>query len=99
MRKDLDELDKVADAGAACTHGPWTYEGEWLGKEYVKFGDRVGADKAFFREEDMAKHIATFDPPTVKALIERVRKAETLLMDIHKFAHPEMKAVIEADLK
>lgn len=36
---------------------------------------------------------------TVLALIARVRKAEALLWDIHKFAHPDMKAVIAKELE
>lgn len=85
---DLDALEAVA---RAATPGPWKESGlddeptvihyfdtEWSGPGY---GPHVYPDKP----ED-AIFIAAFDPPTVLALIGRVREAEAALAELR--AHP-----------
>lgn len=89
MTQELDpkELRKVAEA---ATPGPWeakqtpihTPSGE--GGDYyvacpsgIDVASMVGS--SYEQEEPDALHIATFDPPTVLALIERVQAAEAKL--------------------
>lgn len=79
MTLNLDALEATA---RAATPGPWTINWEtdeyhagmpdkWAlsinGPEASEFADLDSAD---------AEHIATFDPPTVLALITRLREAE-----------------------
>lgn len=83
---DLDELKRVVDA---ATDGEWCVDadqcsyGPPLGVlAYTETGvlvvvDLVGRPHKLRRED--ANHIATFDPPTVKRLIARVRRAENLV--------------------
>lgn len=81
MTTNLDELRKVAEA---ATPGPWTRDGvgvlgareDWdLGKGPA----RIMAAQMPWRRERMeanAEHVATFDPPTVLALLSRLEQAE-----------------------
>lgn len=67
---NLNELRKVAEA---ATPGPWTLIG---GGEYLTpIGLMVAPDDGGVWPED-ATHIATFDPPTVLALLDRVAELE-----------------------
>jgi hypothetical protein len=76
---DLDALEATA---RAATPAPWAYNPTILGLPsttvmaeskqlgYVAIGQ--------FREQD-ATHVAAFDPPTVLALIARLREAEAAI--------------------
>ena len=78
------ELDAMEAVAQAATPGPWqvldSIHGDpivhQVGRGYLSGG---GVATAFHGEDygrTVAAHIATFDPPTVLALIERLRKAE-----------------------
>lgn len=76
---DLNSLERIAQA---ATPGPWTTFDE-DGEAYSSppatgaFLVEYGAD-AEQKMRDI-RHIATFDPPTVLALIARVRHAEAAI--------------------
>lgn len=71
----LDEIEKVAQA---ATDGPWSvgrYDEIDSPEGPLLAGLSVG-DCGVVRWTHDAIHIATFDPPTVLALIARLREAE-----------------------
>lgn len=81
MSLNLDTLRKVAEA---ATPGPWHQsETGVLGAredwDLARGPARIMAAQMPWRRERMeanAKHVATFDPPTVLALLSRLEKAE-----------------------
>ena len=76
MTLDLDALEAVA---RAATPGPWTYKPTILGlpNTTVMAGDdQLGYICVGHFLAPNATHIAAFDPPTVLALITRIREAE-----------------------
>lgn len=107
---DLDALEAVA---RAATPGPWETRCEGPGEptrvchdsEYVIY---LGYDYAADLDAKDAAHIATFDPPTVLALIARVKEAEagiertaeyigthgTLWGDELRIAHPGLRDIL-----
>ena len=74
---DLDALEAVA---RAATPGPWNYRQTVLGmvSTTVSAGDgsHVAYPSVCHALPENATHIATFDPPTVLALIARVREEQ-----------------------
>lgn len=78
---DLDALEATA---RAATPGPWMhqpYGGQNQNGDYFG-GDVFDADGEYLLSEvanEAGAHIATFDPPTVRALIARLRTAENAL--------------------
>ena len=89
MSNNLDDLEAVA---RAATPGPWVATGTraW-GDPYLEvlpvFGVVESADSDMAHacidplENGDAEHIATFDPPTVLALIERLKQAEARIAE------------------
>lgn len=86
MTIDNDDLDALEAVARAATPGPWETRCEGYGEptwvchdsEYVIY---LGYDYAAELGAEDGAHIATFDPPTVRALITRVREAETRLRE------------------
>ena len=85
MNENLDQLRQVAER---ATPGPWEcVEGD----EAFGLGAPVGCltwddhSGEVFKKED-AEHVATFDPPTVLALIERVESAEAAVQRVRELA-------------
>lgn len=78
---DLNALEAVAKA---ATPGPWFENHGWLGGQYVYVATGTHPRDEGYRDvatvgathEADATYIATFGPPTVLALIERLRRAE-----------------------
>ena len=104
MTLNLDALEAVA---RAATPGPWTINWEtdeyhagmpdkWAlsinGPEASDFADLAAAD---------AEHMATFDPPTVLALIAKLREAEAEMhaRELHHFEEEKLRAEAEAKLR
>ena len=81
MSMNLNELEAIA---RAATPGPWQhlpYGGQNQNGDYSG-GSIFDADGDYLLSEvsDAAgAHIATFDPPTVLALIAKLREAETVI--------------------
>lgn len=86
MSLNLDDLEAIA---RAATPGTWEAGDVWVYSDPVypddrrlsnvlgmKFEDEERADAEHARGLRNAAHIATFDPPTVLALITRLREAE-----------------------
>ena len=76
---DLDALEAVA---RAATPGPWTYKPTILGlpNTTVMAGDdQLGYIGVGHFLAPNATHIAAFDPPTVLALIAKLREAEAVI--------------------
>lgn len=76
--KDLTNLRKIAEAS---TPGPWVYgdNRDGLGNKLhpAKFPGKYNPISDFeYTEDEDAEHIATFDPPTVLALLARLEQAE-----------------------
>lgn len=88
---NLTELRKVAEA---ATPGPWTVDGH-VGSEYDDLvvapypggepGWVVGVAETETSPEG-ATHIATFDPPTVLALLDRVAELEAVVGRVEALA-------------
>jgi len=74
MTKNLDQLRQAAER---ATPGPWAVYDRGIGYEVHDANgyELNGGMRETFTEAD-ATHIATFDPPTVLALIDRVEAAE-----------------------
>ena len=68
---DLDALEAVA---RAATPGPWHQGAHYIGAGGEPHDPEVQVGQASAIRD--AKHMATFDPPTVRALIARVKRAE-----------------------
>lgn len=77
---DLARLRKVAEA---ATPGPWEVYDRGIGYEVHDANgcELNGGMRETFTEAD-ANHIATFDPPTVLALLSRLEAAEQELARI-----------------
>lgn len=91
MTLNLDDLEATAKA---ATPGPWSINWEtdeyhagmpdkWAlsinGPEASDFADLAAAD---------AEHMATFDPPTVLALIAKLREAEAVTEKVRALVEP-----------
>ncbi|MGP5023195.1 hypothetical protein ACTXIU_16610 [Glutamicibacter arilaitensis] len=76
MTINLDELRKIAEA-PDVRPGPWHVYDRGIGYEVHDENDYelTGGMRETFDKAD-AEHIATFDPPTVLALITRLEQAE-----------------------
>ena len=91
-RLDLDALEAVA---RAATPGPWTYKPTILGlpNTTVMAGDdQLGYMGVGHFLAPNATHVATFDPPTVLALIAKLREAEAVIekeLSRHREKHGE----------
>lgn len=72
---ELNELRKIAEA---ATPGPWEAYDRGIGYEVYQSGSdwclNSGQRETFSKSD--ATHIATFDPPTVLALLSRLEQAE-----------------------
>lgn len=69
-----DDLTRLRAVAEAATPGPWEADGF-----YVRVGHEFAIALANSRPDTSphdAEFIATFDPPTVAALIDRVERAE-----------------------
>lgn len=71
MTLDLDALEAVA---RAATPGPWHQGAHYIGAGGEPYDPDAAVGQASILCD--AEHIAAFDPPTVRALITRVREAE-----------------------
>lgn len=71
MTLDLDALEAVA---RAATPGPWHQGAHYIGAGGEPYDPDAVVGQASILCD--AEHIATFDPPTVRALITRLREAE-----------------------
>lgn len=71
---DLDALEAVA---RAATPGPWHQGAHYIGAGGEPHDPEVQVGQASVIPD--AKHMAAFDPPTVLALIARLREAEAQL--------------------
>lgn len=84
--KPLSELKAIVDAATQ----KWKDEGEWF------HDHRVGTTIHSFGENDEndAKFISTFNPTTVKALIERIEELEerTIPDDLTSYIQERVKA-------
>ena len=93
---DLDALRKIAEA---ATRGPWWTGQHSLGARKID----VMADGGWYmpKTEADAAHIATFDPPTVLALIAKAREAEDFVGQIAAYHQSEAyfsaQAIMERD--
>ena len=79
MTLNLEDLEAVA---RAATPGPWTYKPTILGlpNTTVMAGDdQMGYMGVGHFLAPNATHVATFDPPTVLALIAKLREAEAVI--------------------
>ena len=93
MTLNLDDLEATA---RAATPGPWEYRHESPSMNGEKCtirqagvpGIRMSAHVYGFGT-GMIEHIATFDPPTVLALIARLREAEAVIAQILDYEGPE----------
>ena len=68
---DLDALEAVA---RAATPGPWHQGAHYIGAGGEPYDPEAVVGQASILCD--AEHIAAFDPPTVRALITRIREAE-----------------------
>jgi phage terminase large subunit-like protein len=79
---DIAEWRQIAEA--ATTTGPWT---AFTG--YVWSGEQDETDTIAEGVTDTdATHIATFDPPTVLALLNRLQAAEAKVTHLEAQPHP-----------
>lgn len=100
---DLDALESVANA---ATPGPWEAgeeAPEWTASQRVfapGLGDEQDDTICEAVEFKDATHIAAFDPPTVLALIARVRAAEKELRarELHHFEEEQARERAEATI-
>lgn len=98
---DLDALRQVAEA---ATPGPWEHgTGDWCHMSGWQIGRPDAGSMDGFRPiaftgtenyDDDAAHIATFDPPTVLALIDALEAAEA--QDDHYLRFDGLRQEIEA---
>lgn len=101
--EDLN-LDALEATARAATPGPWvvtlgaawqvgTNAPDWEMEEVAT----TGPDGSTGSEDD-AIHIATFDPPTVLALIARLREVEREMhaRELHHFEEEKLRAEAEA---
>lgn len=91
MTKNLDQLRQVAKR---ATPGPWVVYDRGIGYEvHDAYGYELnGGMRETFTEAD-ATHIATFDPPTALALIDRAEAAEQAV-DFHAQRDSELKTLL-----
>jgi len=78
-RLDLEHLRRVAEA-ADDGGRPWTWGGKYP-QSVLREGDVVNVADTFTDPDHpavFAEFIATFDPPTVLALLDRLGKRHTL---------------------
>lgn len=68
---NLDDLEATAKA---ATPGPWHQGAHYIGAGGEPYDPEVFVGQASILCD--AEHIAAFDPPTVRALITRIREAE-----------------------
>lgn len=116
MTLDLDALEAVARA--VCVPEAWTIWHDLDHQGFKTVGDaesyaemkKTGeADEcdpiAHVYTDDLAEHIAAFDPPTVLALIERIERAEAErdstvkemhARELHHFEEEKLRAEAEA---
>lgn len=84
------DLGKLREVASAATPGPWgraTTDGMgWA----VHRGEHETV--ALYADRDDAEHIATFDPPTVLALIERVERAEAAVERVRTICVPDWRS-------
>lgn len=95
--KDLNEWRKVAEA---ATPGPWMeFHENGTPGEYEAFicPPATGAHLVKYAPMDQrdkdALHIATFDPPTVLALLSRLEQAEAI---VNQLTPTHLKMIREA---
>lgn len=91
MTKNLDQLRQVAES---ATPGPWAVYDRGIGYEVHNANgyELNGGMRETFTEAD-ATHIATFDPPTALALIDRAEAAEHAV-DFHTQRDHELKTLL-----
>ena len=85
MKKDLSKLRMIAESEESQKWGPWAFEeddfdgycvyindGDSFGRSYIAQDISQGGSEG----KSTAEFIATFDPPTVLALLSRLEQAE-----------------------
>lgn len=95
MTKNLDTLHKTAEAEETQKWGGWAFEeddfdgfciyindGDNFGRSYVAKDLTQGESEG----ESTAEFIATFDPPTVLALLSRLEQAEQAVQRVREMA-------------
>jgi len=82
MTLNLDTLRKIAEA---ATPGPWEASDRGIGYEVhdASAYELNSGMRETFTESD-ATHIATFDPPTVLALLSRLEQAEQAVQRVRE---------------
>lgn len=90
MSIDLTHLRKVVEA---ATPGPWSGDTAGHGEPWEVFA-HDGSDYELFVADcgtgmSNAAYIATFDPPTVRALLDRIERAEAALETFAILANEE----------
>ena len=71
---DLPNLDALEAVARAATPGPWHQGAHYIGAGGEPYDPEAVVGQASILCD--AEHIAAFDPPTVRALITRLREAE-----------------------
>lgn len=82
-----NNLDKLRQVAANATPGPWAVYDRGIGYEVHDANgyELNGGMRETFTEAD-ATHIATFDPPTALALIDRAERAEQAVQRVREAA-------------
>ena len=95
---ELNELRKIAEA---ATPGPWGLWNPAVGESHIAIANKVAwrsvvsatgfVDDEFIPHWADANHIATFDPPTVLALLSRLEQAEAQVARVREIAKADLK--------
>ena len=83
----MSEMSRLREVAEAATPGPWMVgETWWLeGVEHEVVLSPGDCEVAFTHPKDV-DHIATFDPPTVLALLDRLEAAEAKVARVEALA-------------
>lgn len=92
MTQELD-LTKLREVAGQATPGPWEVHDRGIGYEVHVGGHELNHCLRETFDKWDAAHIATFDPPTVLALLDRVEAAEQAL-DFHTQRDRELKTLL-----
>lgn len=98
--KDLANLRKIAEA---ATPGEWVHWNPSVGESHIAIANKVAwrslkSSTKFADDEKIphwadATHIATFDPPAVLALIDRLEQAEAAVARVREGLPPFNRAL------
>lgn len=89
MSNELD-LTQLREVAGQSTPGPWAVYDRGIGYEVHNANgyELNGGMRETFTEAD-ATHIATFDPPTVLALLSRLEQAEQAVQRVREVCDSE----------